>query len=160
MSSGSVSGPGAESKAIWGTAFWPAAGNAARNAATTNSGNRRFMGSLLLMLHPFLSCLSCARCLRRHRLQDELLHAPGFDFPDDDLVRVAAIHHVDDLEPAEFLAGVAKPANDRPVQFQLVDLARDIPRPRRVAVGVGVGGKDVLVRARRNANGPTNTKVV
>src|ERR1700681_1314061 len=157
MSSGSVSGLAAESKAIWGTAFWPAAGNPAGNAATTNSGNRRLMRSLLLMLHSFLSG---ARCLRGHRLQDELLGAPRFDFTNDDLVRVAAIHHVDDLEAAEFLAGVAEPADDCPVQLQLVDLPRDIPGPGRIAVGVGVGGKDVLVRARRNADGPTNTKVV
>src|SRR3989454_8635897 len=55
---------------------------------------------------------------------------------------------------------MAEPADDRPVQFHLVDLARDIPRPRRIAVGVGVGGEDILVRARRNANGPANSKVV
>jgi len=67
----------------------------------------------------------------------------------DDLVRVAAIHHVDDLEPAEFLAGVAEPTDDRPVQFQFVDLARDLPRPGRIAVGIGVGGEDVLVRPGR-----------
>src|ERR1700731_2743288 len=124
MSSGSVRGLAAESKAIWGTAFWAPAGNPASNPAATSSGNRRLMGSLLLILDSFLPC---ARCLRGHRLQDELLHAPGFDFTDDDLVRVAAIHHVYDLEPAEFLAGVAEPADDGPVQFQLVDLARDLP---------------------------------
>ena len=67
---------------------------------------------------------------------------------------------MDDLEPAEFLAGMAELPNDRPVQFQLVDLTRDGPRARRIAVGVGVGGKDVLMRALRNANGPTHTKVV
>src|SRR5471030_1751444 len=104
MSSGSVSGLAAESKAISGTAFWAAAGRPASNATASSSGKKRLMGSLLLMFDPGLPC---ARCLRGHRLQDEFLHAPGFDFPDDDLVRIAAIHHVDDLEPTEFLAGVA-----------------------------------------------------
>src|SRR5438552_1716170 len=157
MSSGSVSRFAAESKAISGIAFWAAAGNAARSVAATNSGKKRLMESLPVMLDPILSC---TRCLSGRWLQDESLHAPGFDFPNNDFVGIAAIHHVDDLEPAEFLAGMAELPNDRPVQFQLVDLARDGPRAWSIAVGVGVGGKDVLMRALRNANGPTHTKVV
>src|SRR5438093_10790816 len=111
------------------------------------------------MLDPMLSCARC-RCLSRRWLQYEFLHPPGFDFRDNDLVWIAAIHHVDNLEPAEFLAGMAELTKDRPVQFQLVDLTRDGPRAGRIAVGVGVGGKDVLMRALRNANGATNSKVV
>src|SRR3989442_14511527 len=111
------------------------------------------------MLNPILSCARC-RCLRRRWLQDEFLHAPGFDFPDDDLVWIAAIHHVDDLEPAVFLARMAELTNDRPIQLQLVDLPSDVPRARRIAIRVGVGGEHVLMRALRNANGPTDAEVV
>src|ERR1700731_4278580 len=153
MSSGSVSGLAAESNAICGTAFWATAGTPARNAAATKSSNEGFMGRFSCGLFIPACTLSCARCLRGNRLQDELLHAPGLNFPDDELVRIAAIHHVDDLEPTELLAGMAEPADDRSVQFQLLDLPGDVPRPRRIAVRIGVGGEHVLVRPRRDANG-------
>src|SRR6266853_6047818 len=71
--------------------------------------------------------------LRGVRLQDELLHAPGFDFANDDLVRIAAIHHMDHLEAAEFLAGMAELADDGSVQLHLVDLAGDRPRAGHVS---------------------------
>src|SRR5437879_11788384 len=113
MSSGSVSGFGLESKAISGTAFCAVAGIAARSVAANSSGTKYFIKNLL----------SCARCLSGGRwLQHEFLHAPGFDFPDDELVWIAAIHHVDDLEPAEFLAGMAELTNDGPIQLPLVSL--------------------------------------
>ena len=80
-------------------------------------------------------------------MKDKLLYAPGFDFSDDDLVRVAAIHHMDDLEPAEFFAGVPELTEDGPIQFQFVDLTGVVPRARTISVGVGVGGEDVLVRS-------------
>src|SRR5256885_1800637 len=101
MSSGSVSGFAAESNAISGTAFW-AAGSTARDSTASKRGKKLLMENLL----------SSTRCLGGHRLQDEFLHSPGFDLPDDDLVWVAAIHHVDDLEPAEFLAGMAELTKD------------------------------------------------
>src|SRR5438445_9642647 len=108
MSSGSVSGFGLESKAISGTAFGAVAGIPARSVAASSSGTKYLINNLL----------SCARCLTGGRwLQDEFLHAPGFDFPNDDLIWIAAIHHVDDLEPAEFLARMAELTNDRPIQF-------------------------------------------
>src|SRR6266404_6196699 len=151
MSSGSVSGFGLESKAISGTAFCAVAGIATSSVAASSSGTKYLIKNLL----------SCARCLGGgRRLHDEFLHAPGFDFPDDDLVWISAIHHVDDLEPAEFLARVAELTNDGPIQFQLVDLSGDVPRARRIAIRVGVGGENILMRALRNANGPTDAQVV
>src|SRR3977135_3019147 len=94
------------------------------------------------------------------RLQDDLLDAPGFDLADYDLLWVAAIHHGDDLEAAELFAGMAEPAEDRPVQFHLVDLAGDGPAARPVAVRIGVGGEQVLVRALRHADGPATPALV
>src|SRR6266481_978378 len=97
--------------------------------------------------HDVADALSRLGLLHGVRLQDELLHAPGFDLADDDLVRIAAIHHVDHLEAAEFLAGMAELADDRAVELHLVDLASDRPCARAIAVGIGVGGEQVLVRA-------------
>ena len=51
-------------------------------------------------------------------------------------------------------------ADDRPVQFQLVDFARGLPRSRAIAVGIGVGSEDVLVRTLRHAHGPAGAEVV
>src|SRR3989442_3641189 len=151
MSSGSVSGFGLESKAISGTAFCAVAGIAARSVTASSSGTKYLIKNLL----------SCARCLGGGRwLQHEFLHSPGFDFPDDELVWIAAIHHVDDLEPAEFLARMAELTDDGPVQFQLGNLSSDVPRPRRIAIRVGVGCENVLMRALRNANRPTDAQVV
>src|SRR5690349_22648895 len=42
------------------------------------------------------------------RHQKQFLNAPRFDFRHDDLVRVAAIHHVDHLEPAELFAEIGR----------------------------------------------------
>src|SRR2546425_10049341 len=94
MSSGSVSGFAAESNAMSGTAFWAAAGSPARNVAASSNEKKRFMESLLLR----------TRCFNGGRLQDEFLHTPRFDFPDDDLGWLAAVHHVYGLESGEFLA--------------------------------------------------------
>ena len=67
---------------------------------------------------------------------------------------------MDDLESAEFFAGMAELTEDRPVEFQLVDLACDVPRTRSISVGIGVGCEDVLVRPWRNTNGPADAEVV
>src|SRR5258707_11641881 len=80
------------------------------------------------------------------RLQDELLHAPGFDFAADDLVRIAAINDVDHMEAAEFLAGMTELADDGAVEFHLVDLAGDRPRAGHIAIRIGVGSEEILVR--------------
>ena len=58
--------------------------------------------------------------------------APGFDFADDDLIRVAAIHHVDHLESGGQFAGVTELAEHLAVEGHLVD--------RRVVHAVGVAG--------------------
>ena len=85
--------------------------------------------------------------------EHELLHAPGFDLADDDLVGVAAIHHVDHLEAAELLAGMAELADDRAVQLHLVDLAGDRPAARQVAVGLEL-------ETNRYWCGPSDTQAV
>src|SRR6266849_8819908 len=110
--------------------------------------------------HDVADALSRLCLLHGVRLQDELLHAPGFDLANDDLVRVAAIHHVDHLEAAEFLAGMTELADDRAVELHLVDLARDRPRARKIAIWVGVGGEQVLVRPLRNARSPADADLV
>ncbi len=83
-----------------------------------------------------------------------------FDLADDDLVGVAAIHHVDDLEAAELLAGVAELADDRAVELHLVDFAGDRPGAGPVAVRIGVGDEQVLVRALGHAGGPADADLV
>src|SRR5271170_5626569 len=70
----------------------------------------------------------------RLRFQQELLHAPGLDLRHDDLVRVAAIHHVHHLEASQLLTGMSEFPEDGAVQFHLVNLAGVIPRSRRVPV--------------------------
>src|SRR5215471_21867561 len=72
-------------------------------------------------------------------LQDEFLHAPGFDFTDDDLVGIAAVHHVNHLEARSQLAGMAELADHGAVQLHLVDLSGLGPASGPVAVGIGVG---------------------
>src|ERR1700749_1201417 len=67
-------------------------------------------------------------------LQDEFLHAPGFDFAHDDLVGIAAVHHVNHLEARRQLAGMAELADHGAVQLQLVDLAGLGPASRPLAV--------------------------
>ena len=93
-------------------------------------------------------------------MQNVFLHSPGFDFAEDELVGIAAIHHVDDLKPAEFLAGMAELTNDRPVQFQLVDLTRDGPRTGRISVRVRIRCEYVLVRPLRNTDRPADSEIV
>src|SRR6185295_15488480 len=50
---------------------------------------------------------SCARAHRR-RLQDIFLHAPRFDLAEHDLVRIAAVQHVNDLESGRILSRLAE----------------------------------------------------
>src|SRR5258707_7055273 len=102
--------------------------------------------SFLLMLVPVLLR---AGSLGRLLLEDELLHPPGFDFTHDDLVGIAAVHHVDDLEIRRQLPRTAELADHGAVQFRLVDFAGDVPRARYVAVRVRVRMEDILARARR-----------
>src|SRR6185503_7711154 len=73
---------------------------------------------------------------RRRRLQDVFLHPPRFDLAEDELVRIAAVEHVNDLEPGRILARLAELAEHASIQFRLVDLAGVVPRPRWVAVRV------------------------
>jgi hypothetical protein len=86
---------------------------------------------------PYLAAVVVGRAGAAGWLQHQLLHAPRFDFGNDDLVRIAAVHHVDDLEAAKLFAGVAELSEDGPIELHLVDLACDVPRPGRVAVRVG-----------------------
>src|SRR5258706_4991165 len=86
--------------------------------------------------------------------QDEFLHAPGFDLADDDLVGISAIHHVNPLEARRQLAGMAELADHRAVQLHLVDLAADFPAARGIAVGIGIGNEQILMRSLGDAVGP------
>ena len=93
------------------------------------------------------------------RLQDVLLHAPRFDLAQDDLVGIAAVHHVHHLEPGRDLARLPELADHRAIELRLVDLTRRLPRPRRVAVRVRIGMEDVLMRPRRDAQRPADPEV-
>src|SRR5215472_15048499 len=182
MSSGSTRGLGAESKAISGTGVCAAAPSAQSAVAASRIGNKLFMelsstrvclpvivwicsraGPPLVkegQARPAMHQCSADDRARGLRLQDELLDAPGFDLADHDLVGVAAIHHMDHLEAAELLAGMAEAAEDRAVELHLVDLARDSPAAWTVAVRVGVGSEQILVRPLRDANRPADPDIV
>src|SRR5215510_14901609 len=105
------------------------------------------------MVRFMIASLPCRRRRRAYRcagcrLQHQLLYAPRLDLGDDDLIRIAAIEHVNDLEPAQPFAGVAELPDDRPIELHLVDLTGDVPRAGRVAVRVRVRAEDVLMRTR------------
>src|SRR6266436_163308 len=161
MSSGVVSALTAESNWMSGT-FWAAAGKPARKVAASSKGRKRFIG--ISWFSGYACELLRGRCLdgRVRRLglaQNEFLHAPGFDFAQDDLVRIAAVHHVDDLEARCDFARPAEPADDRAVQLHLVDLAGDVPCAGRIAVRIGVGSEDILVGTLRDADGPADADI-
>src|SRR5271165_1494080 len=113
-----------ESKRISGTDC--AATGMASSIAASEFCNRRLMWMILFLFVVL-------------RFQQEFLDAPGLDLRNVDLVGIAAIHHVHHLEPRRFLAGMAEFAEDGPVQFHLVDFSANVPRPRGVTVGIGVG---------------------
>src|SRR5580658_6926968 len=87
----------AESKRISGTEDWAAAGIPVRNVAAhiraRQATKKRFI--LILLFHARL-------------FQHQFLHPPRLDLRDDDLIRIPAIHHVDHLETAQFLARMAE----------------------------------------------------
>src|SRR5262245_37915075 len=139
MSAGSVNALGAESKFISGTAFCASTGIAATTPAT-NMANR----SRIVLFMPSAPTSARGRP-RRRRLQHELLHSPRFDFAEDDLVGVAAVHHVDHLESRRDFAGLAELAEHCPIQLRLIDLAGDVPRPWRIAVRIRVGMEHELM---------------
>src|ERR1044071_1011015 len=87
-------------------------------------------------------------------LENKFLHAPGFDLTHNQLIGVAAIHHMDHLPAWRQLAGMAELAQRRAVQLSLVNLSRARPGARTVAVGIGVGHEQILVRPFRDAVGP------
>src|SRR6266576_1611518 len=121
MSSGVVSALAAESNWMSGT-FWAAAGNPARKVAAKSKGRMRFIGISWFWVSARLlrgRCLD-GRVRRLGLTQNVFLHAPGFDFAEDDLVGIAAVHHVDDLETRCDLARLAEPADDRTVQLHFV----------------------------------------
>src|SRR5262245_57674999 len=102
MLSGNLNGSVASNGISRAPGPWPRPMSAAAKSTTATIGtcSRRLMTCLLL-------------------LERDLLHAPRFDFRHDDLVRVAAVHHMDDLETARQLPGVPELANDRAVELHL-----------------------------------------
>src|SRR4029453_12766118 len=88
-----------------------------------------------------------------------LLHTPRVDLGKDQLVRVAAVDLVDDLETGRDLAGLAELADHLAVDFRLVDFTRVLPRPWWIAVRVRVGEEDVLMRSRRDAQRPSGAEI-
>src|SRR5579871_6934778 len=97
-----VSGLGVESYAISLAVFCAAAGKPASAMPDNNNGNKRFM------IFSLRDASLCARGSRRLRLKGQLQHPPGFDFADNDLIGIAAIHHVHDLESGHPLRGMTK----------------------------------------------------
>src|SRR5260370_29664459 len=94
--------------------------------------------------------------ITRRWLENQFLHAPRFDLADDDLIRVAAINHVDHLKARRCLAGASEPAKHFAVELGLVDFAGDVPRSMHVAVRIRIRKKDVLVLAAGNTDCPAD----
>src|SRR6185295_17104330 len=94
---------------------------------------------------PSYSSLLCSAGAR-WRLENQFLRAPRFDLTDDNLIRVAAIDHVNHLEAGCGLAGTSEPAEHFAVELGLVDFAGVVPRSWHVAVRIRIRKEDVLVR--------------
>src|SRR5262245_13945790 len=100
-----------------------------------------------------VSWLSGSAVARRW-LEHQFLHAPRFDLADDDLIRIAAIDHVNHLEARGELAGASEPADHFAVELHFVDFSGSVPCSRLVAVRIRIREKDVLVRAAGDTGGP------
>ena len=156
--------------------MWMLSGNFSRSAFESNGNlrNRKLGGEhggrrqrtprrqqkrqvIVFMVAPLISRPTTSRLLR---IQEDLLRAPRRNFRDEELVRIAAVDLVDGAEFSQSLAGLAELADDRAVELHLVDLTGDGPRRRGVGVGIGVRHEQVLVRARRDADGPRVADVV
>src|SRR5262245_59010106 len=122
MSSGSVSGFAA-SKFTEGALLCADIGFGARTAAPS-SANARIV-SVVFMVPSSASGAGAAR----RGLQDVFLDAPRFDLAEDDLVRIAAVEHVHDLEAGRVLPRLAELAEHFSIELRLVDLAGVVPRP-------------------------------
>src|SRR6185312_2462875 len=83
----------------------------------------------------------CARRSRQLRFEHQLLYSPRLDLRDEDLIRIPAVHHVDNLESARLLAGMAKAPEDRSIELHLVNLPGDVPRAGSVAVRIRIRRK-------------------
>src|SRR5262245_7844569 len=94
------------------------------------------------------------------RMQDDLLRAPCRDLGYPQLVFVAAVHAVNRAELLQLLPGLAELADNRSVEFHLVDLAGDVTRRRGIAVRIRVRGVEIVMRARRDAQRPRVADVV
>ena len=132
-------------------AFWASAEAASNPPASVSI--RMFKVMFMVVL------LYCAAAVARRRLEHQFLHAPRLDLADDDLVRIAAIHHVNDLESGRGLARLSELAEHRSVQLRLVDFAGDVPRSRHVAVRIRIRQEDVLVRPAGNTHRPADAQV-
>src|SRR5258708_20732122 len=96
--------------------------------ATMAGAASKRVAKCVMLLGPFI--IGVARAA-----QNKLLHAPGFDFADNDLVGIAAVHHVNHLPARRQLAGMAELADHGAVQLGLVDLSGARPGTGAVAVG-------------------------
>src|SRR5262249_15292870 len=127
-SSGAWRNPAFAVKGISGTAWAASAPNGKPGGSSRSAvAMRRRVMALLL---------SPGRGRRRlgRRVEPDLLRPPVVDLRRVDHVRVAAVHLVDRRELARRLAGAAELADDRPVELELVDLARVLGLGRGRAV--------------------------
>src|ERR1041384_6599761 len=123
MSSGSVSVFAAASKFMTGAAFWAASGLATNHRGTETQriliNKKRWLCVLCVsvvrvtviaaawvkdFIDILLMSVSPRGRARCRRLQHVLLNAPGLDLTEDDLVGIAAVHHVNDLKSRRHLA--------------------------------------------------------
>src|SRR5437016_8465952 len=123
-------------------------GGCARAATNTPASVTVRMFKVVFMVFSWL----LLSAITRRWLENQFLHAPRFDLADDDLIRVAAINHVDHLKAGRGLAGVSEPAKHFAVELGLVDFAGDVPRSRHVDVRMRIRKKDVPVRAAGNTS--------
>src|SRR5262249_5545601 len=94
------------------------------------------------------------------RFKDEFLDAPCSDFGNHQFVFVSAVDRVNGAELTQLLTRFAKLADDRSIQFHLVDFAGYGGLSRIVVIGVGVGTVKILMRTRRDTYCPRSADVV
>src|SRR6185312_3109928 len=93
-------------------------------------------------------------------MQLDLLYAPELYFGYVEFVRVAAIDFVQAAEFTQLLTGFAEFAEDRTVEFHLVDFAGYGGERVIVRIREGVGGIKILVWARGDAQLPRSADIV
>src|SRR5579872_3163376 len=93
-------------------------------------------------------------------MEQKFLHSPTGDLANQEIVLISAVNSMYGAKFLQLLAGFAEFAQNSPVQFHLINFAGDVKGVRIVVVRVRVGTVEILVRTRRDTNGPGRSDIV